>query len=187
MGNDDVFRGHERQRTYLAARGFDAMGSRAGGIIDPTEVVLPLGAVLIRLFSAGNAAQGYGEWWNTPHEIRQVIEHVGVDGRVLASAGKTGRNGWLVILALLPWWNDADRFHVVRLSGEMHAWHGEGDEAKGRRNSDRPLVPPRIVDRLGRQRRVRQLFIPEFRFRAAFTTPVCGDPAPASRPPEATA
>ena len=171
MTNAHLFSGTELGRTFLRARGFDDVsGQRSGGIVDPQQVVLPPGTTLIRLFSRLDGAGGYGDWWNTPHELNRVLDHLDVSGTALLSRTAGGANALHGLLALLPWWNDADRFHVARVRNSLHAFHGEGDVAEGRRRQPNEVrvVPPKIIGSTGAQRGVRQLYVPAFRYCAQF-------------------
>jgi hypothetical protein len=173
MGNAHLFHGPDYGKTFAEARGISRDHERSGGIDNPRRVELSAGTVLIRLFTRLDADKAFGDWWNTPHEIRNVLEHLGINDANLGALGL-----FQVMLGLLPWWNDADVFNVVELRRPLYAFHGGGAEAVGRRRVLGEIVrkPGLIVDRNGQQRGVRQLFVPEFRTSGEFTILACGLP-----------
>jgi hypothetical protein len=182
MKNSHLFDKEHYSGTYLRARGFTAGGSRAGGIVDPKRVILHQQTVLIRLFTRYDGSAGYGDWWNTPHELVTAIDYLAVDGPSPGAGQSRQFNAMQALLVLLPCWNnDADTFHVIRLKDDMEAFHGEADMAAvgaqpataqkantppkaGASRKVERLSPFLITDRSGRRRAARQLMIPEFRF-----------------------
>jgi hypothetical protein len=151
--NAGDFAGPDASGVYLRARGFDARGERAGGILAPQKVTVPAGAFLVRLFKPGTQ---YGDWWSTPYELRRLVEHF-ARGRDLFSTGRAEGRGVLhATLAVLPHWSGLTEFWIAALSEPLYAYYGEGDAAPKDGRSNKPVGI--LVN--GVQRRVRQLYIP---------------------------
>ncbi|WP_236034279.1 hypothetical protein, partial [Belnapia mucosa] len=72
--NAHLFQDPTLKLTYLKVRGFDSKsGARSGGIKDPVVVDLAPGLVLLRTYH--DPRRFFGEWWFTPHEMKQVIDY----------------------------------------------------------------------------------------------------------------
>jgi hypothetical protein len=162
--NESYFRPPLDKETYLRARGFGPDGRRSGGLLHPVEVMLPSSTVLFRLFH--DAKRRFGEWWFTAHEMKLVIDYFGrgagsgfADGRAI---GKGILHG---VFAVRHEWGGSSakhlgEFFVVRLKDALLAYAGEGDDAPdaSQTRNQKPLM---IIGPDGKQRRVRQVFLPK--------------------------
>lgn len=116
---------------------------------------------MLRLFGK----ERFGDWWFTPHEMRQVVGHFGLDSRTVFEIGRSEGKGILHAgLAVRHEWGDSHpghlgRFHAVRLRERLFAFAGAGDVAPDATQSS-TLKPIRIVGRNGRQRGIQQVFLP---------------------------
>ena len=165
------------RETYLRARGWDGLGAalRTGGLKHPEPVVLGAGAVLFRLFHRQD--RRYGEWWATAQELDAVIRHFDVGNAGLTEGRGAGRSALHGVFVIRHEWagtTPADlaahlrRFVVARLREPLMAYHGEGDVAPsaGHAQVQKGCA---ILDAAGRQRDVRQVFLPRpWTYQAAF-------------------
>lgn len=160
--NAGYFTGSERTATWLVSRGFGADGQRSGGIIEPCVVELPPTACLIRAFH--EPASMIGQWWVTPFELAAISTYFARSGAAFAIGRAEGKGVLHATLAVRRDWAGAaadplSRFVVVRLRETLSCWYGPGDDAPSSGQTSVQKVA-RIVDRSGRQRAVRQIFLP---------------------------
>jgi hypothetical protein len=145
-------------------RGFGDNGMRTGGITNARIVDVPVNAILFRSFH--NPDRRFGEWWFTPHEMTLIADYFGVSSEGFAIGRSAGKSIMHATLAVRHDWggNSPDhlgRFLVIRLTAHLKAYHGESDHAPDA--SQRQVQKAvRIVDRTGRQRFARQVFLPKF-------------------------
>ena len=149
--------------TYLKARGFSDTGARSGGIRNPAAVEVPAGSVLLRTYM--DPAKLHGEWWFTADEIAQILDHFGRGVPALAAGRAEGKGILQATMAVRHDWAGNSPAHMglaaaVRLSQPLTAYHGEGDAAPDATQT-RNLKPVGIIDRRGRRRGARQVFLPE--------------------------
>jgi hypothetical protein len=162
--NIRYFQGDEGRNTRLRVRGFAADGMRTGGIINPQEVEVPVNAILFRAFH--DPSRRFGEWWFTPHEMTQIADYFGVSSAGFAIGRAIGKSIMHATLAVRHDWggNSPDhlgRFLVIRLTAPLTAYHGESDHAPDAAYRQMQKAS-RIIDRTGRQRFARQVFLPKF-------------------------
>jgi hypothetical protein len=170
--NLNFFQDPIAKESYLRARGFDGSGYRSGGLIQPSEVTLPPGTVLFRLYH--DPKRRLGEWWSTPHEMKQVVEYFGRSGPAFAVGRPAGKGILHATLAIRHDWAGKDpghlrQFVVIRLNEPLQGYHGEGDHAPDRTQTAVQKAV-KIIDSKGVQRFVRQIFLPRpWEYMAAFT------------------
>lgn len=160
--NDKYFLSPHDKETYLRARGFGADGSRSGGIRDPRKVDLPSMTTLFRLYN--ESERKLGEWWFTPHEMKQVVDYFARGGAGFAEGREQGNGILHAVFAIRHDWvgnspNQIRRFVVVRLRDPLQGYYGDRDDApdKTQKQNQKPVS---IVDDRSNRRFVRQLFIP---------------------------
>jgi hypothetical protein len=162
--NDGYFQQPKLQFSYLKARGFDAKsGSRSGGIKDPIPVDLAAGTIVLRTYH--DPARLFGEWWFTPHEMDQIINYFGRSAPAFGEGRSQGKGSLQATMAVRHDWAGNDPNHLglvaaVRLTTPLKAFFGEGDVAPDATQKS-ILKPAFIMDGSGRQRGVRQIFLPD--------------------------
>lgn len=147
--------------TYLAARGYSPDGNRSGGIREPKPITLVPGTVLIRLY---NPSHRVGQWWWTPWELQQILDHFGLGEGAFRIGAEEGKSLFHAVGAVRHGWGNKDPDHLalmtaIALTVPFGAYHGEGDVAPDR-SSKRMLKPQQIRDAKGRDRYARQIYIP---------------------------
>lgn len=158
--NDKFFQPPLWTDTRLAAGGFSANGAKTGGIINPTVVELPAGCSLFRFYH--DPKKDIGDWWVTPYELSVIVAYF---GRSDLGAGRSGGKGMFhATLAVRHDWAKNSplhlgRFVVAQLAGSLKACHGEGDHAPDASYSTVQKAAY-VIDHTGRQRKVRQIFLP---------------------------
>lgn len=169
--NDKLFEPPLAQKTRLAVRGFDALGQRSGGIVDPQIVEVPANTVLFRLYH--DSRRRFGEWWFTPYEMKQVLDYIGIAGAVTMERAE-GKSYLHALLAVRHDWSNnsprhLDQFVSIRLNEPLKAYHGEADHAPSTGYTDMQKAH-RFIDTHGVQRCMRQIYLPKlWEFQAAFT------------------
>ncbi len=151
------------KETYLRVRGFGADGRRTGGIISPAIVDLPAETILFRTYH--DDRRMYGEWWFTPHEMSAIVEYFGRSGPAFAIGRQEGKGILHATMAVRHDWggfspDHLGKFVVVRLAEPLKAFHGEGDVAPNAAQTQVQKAVA-IMDRSGRQRYGRQVFLPK--------------------------
>lgn len=161
--NSAEFAGTAANATLLRARGFDPKtGARSGGIRDPRIVTLPANIVLLRFYH--DPARRFGEWWCTPHEAGQIVDHFGRAAPAFGEGRMQGKGILHAVLAVRHDWSGGNPGHlglltVIRLTRPLSAYYGEGDVAPSAAQ-DQTLKPVQIMDSRRRLRGVRQVFLP---------------------------
>jgi hypothetical protein len=154
--NDAEF--SDPQSGLLAARGFDARGDRSGGITTPVPITIKSGQTLVRFH--GNPDGG---WWFTPFELALLLDHLGHDDVT------TGRSSGTGVLhkagVVLRSWSGMESFRIATFTADFGAYFGEGDGAYAERPDGSKVYVKglRILDHGGRQRFVRQVYVPGLR------------------------
>lgn len=149
--------------TLLAARGFDKSGRRSGGIINPQKGQLLPGDHIVRLYHEPKAK--FGQWWSSPYELQSVVDHFARGGEAFAVGRPIGKGILHATLAVRHDWggNSPDhlgRFWVARIMQPLLALSGEGDHAPDASQTANQKTAL-IIGADGRQRGVRQLFLPQ--------------------------
>ncbi|MGA0601506.1 hypothetical protein ACO2Q3_12455 [Caulobacter sp. KR2-114] len=162
--NAALFREPQVRGAYLAARGFSVQGRRSGGLKDPVVVDLAAGQVLLRTYR--DPARWLGDWWTTPHEMQTVIDYFGRGGPAFGEGRNIGKGILQATLAVRWDWDGNDAGHLglvtaVRLTTPLKAFYGEGDVAPN--DAQTHTLKPVAIFVGGRQRGVRQVFIPSAR------------------------
>jgi hypothetical protein len=162
--NSQYFRPPLLDETWLRARGFDARGARSGGIAAPAQVMLPAGAIILRLYHDPN--RRFGEWWFTPHEMHTVAEYFARSGAAFAEGRGEGAGILHAVLAVRGDWAGGSpaqlgRFFAVRLRDPLEALYGEADDAPDPTHAH--VQKPQLIMAGAVQRRVRQMFLPNTR------------------------
>lgn len=145
--------GAPTKEVRLTALGYDGRGHRGGGIVDPKAHLIPVGAVLLRLYmpsAAGRPPGDFGAWWFTPHEYDRICDYFGVDGRALIQGRADGKSALHGVLALLnEWYGNANTqlsyVNAVSTTAPIWCCYGPGAPA----NLDgykRTLKPVRLSD-----------------------------------------
>lgn len=183
LRNEDYFdmNAKKGQLAYLRARGWkdDAKEPRTGGIQRPEKVLLETGTYLLRLFHLKHKM--FGEWWSTPQEMRSLLEYFGISASAAAAKRTEGRSLLHTGFVVRKDWGlrkvegagvfdprHLGRLLAVRLREPLHAYHGEGDVAPSG-DQQEVLRGVMVSDPAGRQRCVRQVFLPEpWTYRSAF-------------------
>lgn len=170
--NDQFFDPPLVTETFLAVRGFDKQGRRSGGIVDPVVVEIPARTVLFRLYHDPNRRPG--EWWFTPYEMKQVIDYFGLSATGFTTGRAEGKSILHATLAVRHDWagnspRHLDQFVSIRLNEPLKAYYGEADHAPDAGHTDMQKAY-KIIDANGRQRAVRQVYIPKlWTYRSSFT------------------
>lgn len=159
--NDKFFQPPLWKDTRLAAGGFSASGAKTGGIVNPVVVELPAGSSVFRFFH--DPTREIGEWWVTPYELSVIVAYFGRSD--LGTGRSSGKGIFHATLAVRHDWAKNSplhlgRFVVARLAGSLKACHGEGDHAPDASYSTVQKAAY-IIDHTGRQRKARQIFLPQ--------------------------
>jgi hypothetical protein len=161
--NDKYFVPPEVTQTLLRARGFSPNGQRSGGIVSPQIVGLPAGTVLFRMYH--DPTKDYGEWWATPRELAVIARYFGRGGPAFDEGRASGKGILHATMAVRHDWGGNSPLHLgmffaVRLSAAFKAYHGEGDHAPDA-SQTQVQKAVYIIDESGRQRRGRQIMLPQ--------------------------
>lgn len=175
--NDNFFAGSDATGSYLSARGFNAAGDKSGGIVAPTIVELPAGAIIVRLYHA--VGREFGEWWSTVSELQKVFGYFGRTGVAAATGRPEGKGILQATLAIRHDWggNSPDhlgRFICAETTDVVRAYFGPGDDAP---SADKKQVQKavRILAPDDTQMRFRQLFLPQcWKYQNAFRVILTG-------------
>jgi hypothetical protein len=164
--NARYFTGSAAKGTFLRARGFDdSTGAKSGGIVNPTLVDVPAGAVVVRFYH--DPKRRAGEWWSTARELQVIVSYFAREGPAFAGGRMEGKGILHATLAVRHDWSKDDpghlgRFWFARTAAPLRAYYGEGDHAPDSTQTQIQKVM-QIIDETQKQRPARQLFFPEAR------------------------
>lgn len=166
MMNSHHFGPTDLAQTFLRARGFDRKGNKSGGIIDPRQVTMPSGTILIRTYQ--EPAGILGDWWFTPYEMGLILDHFGRDGSAIGTGRREGKGILPAAMGVREEWGRhtprplgmMGYMTVLRSKEPLLAFMGESDVAPD--SAFKHVLKPIRIMEGGRQRLARQLFLPDF-------------------------